>query len=65
MRIRTLTPRNLPRHELLGLRVKAKPIKGGRVHVGEVVGETRNVLIILRDDGRIVTLPKETHRFEF
>jgi len=63
--IRTLTPRNLPRHELLGLRVKAKPIKGGRVHVGEVVGETRNMLRILRDDGRIVTLPKETHRFEF
>ena len=65
MSIRTLTPRNLPRHELLGLRVKAKPIKGGRVHVGEVVGETRNMLRILRDDGRIVTLPKETHRFEF
>ena len=65
MRIRTLTPRNLPRHELLGLRVKAKPIRGGRVHVGEVVGETRNMLKILRDDGRIVALPKKAHRFEF
>jgi len=65
LKVRTLTPRNLPRHELLGLRVKARPIKGDYVHVGEVVGETRNMLKILRDDGRIVMLPKNTHLFEF
>jgi len=65
LKVKTLTPRNLPKHELLGLRVKAKPIKGGYIHVGEVVGETRNMLKILRDDGKIVSLPKDTHNFEF
>jgi len=63
--MKTLTPRNILRHELLGLRVKARPSKGDRIHVGEVVGETRNMLIILRDDGRIVSLPKEAYFFEF
>lgn len=65
MKIKTLTPKNLPRHELLGLRVKAKPLKGEVLHVGEVVGETRNILKVLREDGRIVMLPKVTHIFEF
>jgi len=65
LKVRTLTPRNLPRHELLGLRVKARPIKGNYAHVGEVVGESRNMLKLLRDDGRIVSLPKSTHLFEF
>lgn len=65
MRVRTLTPRNLPRHELLGLRVKAIPFKGEVIHEGEVVGETRNMLRILRDDARIVSLPKNAYRFIF
>jgi len=65
LKVRTLTPRDLPRHELLGLRVKARPVKGDHTHVGEVVGETRNMLKILRDDGRMVMLPKKTHLFEF
>ncbi|MCD6313044.1 MAG: ribonuclease P protein subunit [Thaumarchaeota archaeon] len=60
-----MTPRNLPRHELLGLKVRARPLKGDAVHIGEVVGETRNMLKILKDDGRIVMLPKATHVFEF
>ena len=63
--MKTLTPRNILRHELLGLRVKARPSKGDRIHVGEVVGETRNMLRILRDDGRIISLPKEAYFFEF
>jgi len=62
---RTLNPRNLVRHELLGLMVRAISIKGGQIHVGEVVGETRNTLRILRSDGRITCLPKSTHLFEF
>jgi len=65
LKVRTLTPRNLPRHELLGLRVRARPLKGAAVHVGEVVGETRNMLKILREDGRIIMLPKAAHVFEF
>lgn len=65
MRSRTLTPRNLARHELLGLRARAKPLKGGFTHVGEIVGETRNMLKMLMDDGRIVSLPKNAYRFIF
>ena len=65
MRVRGPTPRNILRHELLGLEVKAKPVKGGYVHEGEVVGETRNTLRVLRRDGRLVMLPKEAYRFEF
>ncbi len=65
MRVRGLTPRNILRHELLGLRVKAKPVKGGRVHLGEVVGETRNTLKILEAGGKIAVLPKNAHLFEF
>lgn len=60
-----MTPRSLHRHELLGLKVRARPLKGDVVHVGEVVGETRNMLKILRDDGKIIMLPKATHIFEF
>lgn len=65
MKTRTLTPRNLPRHELLGLRAKAMPLRGGLAHAGEIIGETRNMLRMLRDDGRIVSLPKNAYRFMF
>ena len=65
MRIKTLTPKNILRHELLGLRVKAKPLKGEYVHAGEVVGETRNMVKVLREDGRVVMLPKNAYLFEF
>lgn len=65
MRPKTLTPRNILRHELLGLRVRARSLKGDHVHIGEVVGETRNILKILRDDGKIVLLPKSAYFFEF
>ncbi len=65
MKIKTLTPRNLVRHELLGLRAKAKPFKGSFIHIGEIVGETRNMLKMLRDDGRVVSLPKSAYRFVF
>ncbi|MDW8022043.1 MAG: ribonuclease P protein subunit [Nitrososphaerota archaeon] len=62
---KTLTPKNILRHELLGLRVMARPLKGDYTHVGEVVGETRNMVKILRDDGKLVMLPKNAYLFEF
>jgi len=65
LRIKTLTPKNILRHELLGLRVKAKPLKGDYVHVGEIVGETKNMIRVLREDGKIVMLPKNAYLFEF
>lgn len=65
LKSKSLTPRNILRHELLGLRVRARPLKGEKAHIGEVVGETRNMLRILRDDGKMVMLPKNTYLFEF
>ncbi len=59
------TAKSILRHELLGLRVRAEPRGGGMVHEGEVVGETRNMLRILRDDGRIIMLPKNSYTFIF
>lgn len=64
MSARSLTPRNILRHELLGLRVKAFPKKGKVKHEGEIVGETRNMVKILRDDGRLVMVPKNAYLFE-
>lgn len=63
--MKTLTARNILRHELLGLRVRVIPKKGKIVHEGEVVGETRNMIKVLRDDGKMVTAPKSVHLFEF
>ncbi|MEM3953325.1 MAG: hypothetical protein QXP74_07970 [Nitrososphaerota archaeon] len=37
---KTLTAKNILKHELLGLRVKARNMRNGTVHEGEVVGET-------------------------
>lgn len=62
---RALTARNILRHELLGLKVRAKPLKGAVEHQGEVVEETRNMLKLLLPNGRIISLPKEAYRFEF
>lgn len=65
MKAKTPTPRNILRHELLGLAVRAKSMRGECVHVGEVAGETRNMIRILRNDGRLVMLPKNAYLFEF
>ena len=64
MSARSPTPRNILRHELLGLRVRAFSKKGEVRHEGEIVGETRNMVKILRDDGRIVSVPKNAYLFE-
>ena len=63
--MKSLNARNILRHELLGLMVRAMALKDGAVHEGEVVGETRNTIKVLRGDKRIVTLPKEAYQFEF
>jgi len=63
--MKSLNARNILRHELHGLMVRAMALKDGVVHEGEVVGETRNTIKVLRSDSRIVTLPKEAYRFEF
>ena len=63
--MKSLNARNILRHELLGLRVRAMALRGEAIHEGEVVGETKNTIKVLRNDQRIVTLPKEAYEFEF
>jgi len=60
-----ITPRNILRHELLGMKVKAIEKKSGEEHIGEVVEETRNIIRIMLPSKRVLSLPKKTHLFEF
>ncbi|MEM4537044.1 MAG: ribonuclease P protein subunit [Nitrososphaerota archaeon] len=62
---KTLNARNILRHELLGLSVKAEGVKQRIEHTGEVVGETMKTIKILRNDGRLVRLVKDAYIFEF
>ncbi|KYH36147.1 MAG: ribonuclease P [Candidatus Hecatellales archaeon B24] len=61
-----LTPRNLARHELIGLEVKvAGSSHKGYVGIsGRIVDETRNMLVIL-SDGRFKRVPKKVSTFHF
>ena len=58
-----ITPRNLFRHELLGLNVEATYLNN--VFKGKVLGETRNMITILTYDGKIKHLPKQLTNFIF
>ncbi len=58
-----ITPRNLFRHELLGLGVKAHYLN--HVFEGRVIGETRNMVTILTNDNKIKHLPKQLTNFIF
>lgn len=61
-----INPKNLVRHELIGLRVSvakaANPFSKGLS--GRVVDETRNTLII-ESNGRERSLAKDEHAFSF
>lgn len=58
-----ITPKNLFRHELLGLSVEAHYLN--HVFWGKVVAETRNMVTILTDDNKIKHLPKQLTNFIF
>ena len=63
-----ITPKNLVRHELIGLRVdivsSADPTNAGRG--GMVVDETRNMLVIENGrTGKVVKIMKKGAVFEF
>lgn len=62
----SVTARNLARHELIGLeaRVSASSHKGYVGLSGEVVDETRNMLVIL-SRGRFKRIPKKCSVFQF
>ncbi len=61
------TKRNLPYHELIGLEVTVKghtdPSLVGIK--GRVIDETKNMLIIRKDDGRELIIPKFGGKFLF
>ncbi|RLI24111.1 MAG: ribonuclease P protein subunit [Candidatus Hecatellales archaeon] len=61
-----LTPRNIVRHELIGLeaRVAGSSHKGYVGISGRVVDETRNMLVILSQNG-FKKIPKKTSTFHF
>ncbi|MCQ6253609.1 ribonuclease P protein component 1 [Methanocaldococcus sp.] len=62
-----ITPHNILRHELIGLKVtiidsKNKSMIGIK---GKVVDETRNTLIIEKENGKEVIIPKDIATFMF
>jgi len=60
-----ITPLNILRHELIGLRVKiVDATHEGYICEGTVVGETRNIIKIRMEKG-IKTIPKNSATFEF
>ena len=62
-----ITPRNLARHELIGLEGKVvKSSHKGYVGIkGLVVDETRNMLVFLSPEGRFKRVPKQVSTFRF
>ena len=57
-----ITPKNLFRHELLGLQVRAEYL--GNVFEGRVLGESRNMVDVLTERG-VKRLPKQLTNFIF
>jgi ribonuclease P protein subunit POP4 len=62
---KTLSTKNILRHEILGLNVVARGVKQKIEHSGEVVGETMKTIKLLKENGRIIALIKDAYIFEF
>ncbi|WP_457613927.1 ribonuclease P protein component 1 [Methanocaldococcus sp.] len=62
-----ITPHNILRHELIGLKVEIVEAKNKAMIgiKGRVVDETRNTLVIEKEDGREVIIPKDIAVFLF
>lgn len=62
-----ITPQNIMRHELVGLRVRvARSTHQGFTGLeGKVVNETKNTLTLEDREGREKTIPKKTSTFHF
>jgi ribonuclease P protein subunit POP4 len=62
-----ITPENLVRHELIGLRVRIleSSNKTNLGLTGKVVDETRNMIVIEKPDGTLARIAKETSVFSF
>jgi ribonuclease P protein subunit POP4 len=62
-----ITPDNIIYHELIGLKVEViKSTDPTQVGVcGTVIDETKNMLVILEESGRIKKIPKKNCSFKF
>ncbi len=62
-----ITPENLVRHELIGLKIEVKEARNPKsVGIrGRVIDETRNTLKIEKDNGKEATLAKGECTFVF
>ncbi|MBC7100493.1 ribonuclease P protein component 1 [Methanothermobacter tenebrarum] len=62
-----ITPRNVFRHELIGLKVKVaeSPHKDFKGLKGKVIDETKNTLKIELKDGKEIIIPKNVAKFHF
>jgi len=62
-----ITPRNIFRHELIGLKVKVAESshKGFKGLKGKVIDETKNTLKIELEDGKEIIVPKNVTIFHF
>jgi ribonuclease P protein subunit POP4 len=62
-----ITPHNILKHELIGLKVEIVEAKNkAMVGIkGRVIDETRNTLVIEKEDGKEVRIPKDVAVFLF
>ena len=62
-----ITPENLVRHELIGLKVRvvSSSNSANAGISGKVVDETRNTLVVEKPDGREARIAKDTCVFSF
>jgi len=59
-----ITPENIVRHELIGLDVRVSDSSGKILLEGRVIDETRNMLVIEKEDSE-KKIPKEGNFFSF
>jgi len=60
------TPSNLAYHELIGLPVRVLDNEGyPALFSGKVVWETKNTLVVISEEGRRLTIPKQHKVFVF
>ena len=62
-----ITPENLVRHELIGLKIKIVEDSDKKLAglAGKVIDETRNMLVIETASGKEISVAKETGVFSF
>ena len=62
-----VNPRNLIHHEFIGLELKVMESKNSSLKgiSGIVIDETKNTIVVRKEDGESVRIPKEICKFMF